>query len=64
MGLSQKCYGRIYELEEYDGDDLLDVLDGIPLADEVTVDDLLGMGWYHRVKWLICLIARTIRTVF
>ena len=43
----QRCYGRVYEWEEYDGDDLLDVLEGIPLADEVTIDDLLEMGWYH-----------------
>ena len=40
----QKCYGRVYEWEEYDGDDLLDVLEGIPMAEEVTVDDLLEMG--------------------
>ena len=44
----QKYYGRVYELEEHDGDDLLTALDGIPLVDEVTIDDLLEMGWYHR----------------
>ena len=44
----QKCYGRVYECEEYDGDDLLDVLAGIPMAEEITIDDLLEMGWYHR----------------
>ena len=43
----QKCYGRVYEWEEYDGDDLLDVLESIQLTCEVTVDDLLEMGWYH-----------------
>ena len=43
----QKHYGRVYEWEEYDGDDLLDVLEGIPMAEEVTIDDLVGMGWYH-----------------
>jgi len=40
-------FGKAYELEEYDGDDLLDVLEGIPMVDEVTIDDLLQMGWYH-----------------
>ena len=44
----QKIYGRVCEFEEYDGDDLLNVLEGIPMAEEVTIDDLLGMGWYHR----------------
>ena len=44
----QKIYGRVYEYEEYDGDDLLAALDCIPFADEVTIDDLLEMGWYHR----------------
>ena len=51
----QKCYGRVYEWEEYNGDALLDVLEGIPLPEEVTIDDLLEMGWYHRgdvVKYL------------
>ena len=43
----QKYYGRVYEWEEYDGDDLIAVLDGIPLVDEVNVEDLLEMGWYH-----------------
>ena len=43
----QKHYGRVYECEEYDGDDLLDVLEGIPMAEEVTIDDLVEMGWYH-----------------
>lgn len=43
----QKMYGRVYEFEEYDGDDLIAALDGIPLVDEVTVDELLEMGWYH-----------------
>jgi len=44
----QKMYGRVYECEEYDGDDLLAALEGIPLAEEVSVDDLLKMGWYHQ----------------
>lgn len=44
----QKCYGRVYEWEEYDGDDLLDAFEDIPMVDEVTIDDLLKMGWYHR----------------
>ena len=35
-------------MEEHDGDDLLTALDGMPLVDEVTIDDLLEMGWYHR----------------
>ena len=43
----QKYHGRVYELEEYDGADLLDVIEGIPMAEEVTIDDLLEMGWYH-----------------
>ena len=43
----QKMYGRVYEWEEYDGDDLLTALDGIPLVDEVTIADLVEMGWYH-----------------
>ena len=46
----QKYYGRVYECEEYDGDDLLDVLKGIPMVEEVTIDDLLEMGWHHRGK--------------
>ena len=41
-------YGKAYEQEEYDGDELLNVLEAIPLVDEVTFDDLLQMGWYHR----------------
>lgn len=47
MVFQQKYYGRVYEWEEYDGDDLLDVLEGIPMAEEVTVDDLREIGWYH-----------------
>ena len=39
--------GRVYDWEEYDGDDLITALESIPLADEVTIDDLLEMGWYH-----------------
>ena len=39
--------GKAYELEEYDGDDLLTALECVPLADEVTIDGLLEMGWYH-----------------
>ena len=41
-------YGRAYEQEECDGDDLPNVLNNIPMVDEVTIDDLLQMGWYHR----------------
>ena len=44
----ERVNGRVFEDEEYDGDDLLDALDGIPLVDVVTIDDLLQMGWYHR----------------
>ena len=44
----EKIYGRVYEQQEYDGDDLLEVIESIPFADEVSVDDLLEMGWYHR----------------
>lgn len=44
----QKFYGRVHEWEEYDGDDLLEVLEGIPLVDEVNTDDLIEMGWYHK----------------
>ena len=44
----QKCHGRVYEWEEYDGDDLLDVLESIPMAEEVTIDGLFEMGWYHK----------------
>ena len=43
----QKMYGRVYEQEEYEGDDLLEAIAGIPFEDEVTVDDLRRMGWYH-----------------
>ena len=43
----ERVNGRVFEDEEYDGDDLLDALDGIPLVDVVTIDDLLKMGWYH-----------------
>jgi len=43
----QKCYGRVYEWEEYDGDDLPAALEDIPMVDEVTVNDLRAMGWYH-----------------
>ena len=43
----QKCYGKVYEWEEYNGDDLLAALESIPFADEVTIDDLLAMGWCH-----------------
>jgi len=39
---------KAYELEEYDGDDLLAALECVPLAEEVTIDDLLDMGWYHK----------------
>ena len=35
-------------MEEYDGDDLLTALHGIPIVDDVTIDDLLEMGWYHQ----------------
>ena len=44
----QKIYGIVFEYEEYDGDDLLAALDNIPLVDEVTMDDLLEMGWRHK----------------
>lgn len=46
--LQQKISGRVYEYEECDGNDLLNVLEGIPLADEINIDDLLNMGWYHQ----------------
>jgi hypothetical protein len=46
----QKIYGIVFEYEEYDGDDLLAALDNIPLVDEVTMDDLLEMGWRHQVE--------------
>ena len=41
----QKMYGRVYEQEEYEGDDLLTALESIPMVEEVTADDLRGMGW-------------------
>lgn len=44
----QKCQHGVYECEEYDGDDLIDAFEDIPMIDEVTIDDLLKMGWYHR----------------
>tara|TARA_B110000914_G_C15355344_1_gene395910 strand:+ start:284 stop:601 length:318 start_codon:yes stop_codon:yes gene_type:complete len=44
----QKIYGIVFEYEEYDGDNLLAALDNIPLVDEVTMDDLLEMGWRHQ----------------
>tara|TARA_B100001093_G_C26438958_1_gene847234 strand:- start:287 stop:427 length:141 start_codon:yes stop_codon:yes gene_type:complete len=34
-------------MEEYDGDDLFAVLEAISFVDEVSVDDLLEMGWYQ-----------------
>jgi len=43
-------YGKACEQEEYDGDDILDVLQTIPFVDEVTIDDLFEMGWYHQGK--------------
>lgn len=43
----QKIYGRVYELEEYNGDDLVDAMERIPMAEKVTVNDLVEMGWYH-----------------
>ena len=46
--LQQKIYGRVYVYEECDGNELLNVLEGIPFADEINIDDLLEMGWYHR----------------
>jgi len=45
--LQQKYDGRVYEWEEYDGDDLFSALETIPFVDEVTIDDLREMGWYH-----------------
>jgi len=44
----QKIYGIVFEYEEYDGDNLLAALDNIPLVDEVTMDNLLEMGWRHQ----------------
>ena len=44
----ERVNGRVYQCEEYEGDDLLNALEGIPFVDEVTIDDLLSMGWYHR----------------
>ena len=46
--LQQYDQGRVYELEECSGEDLPAVLDAIPFADEITIDDLLRMGWYHQ----------------
>ena len=46
----QKMYGRVYEQEEYHGDDLLTALEAIPFVDEVTLDELVKMGWYHQGK--------------
>ena len=46
-------YARVYECERYDGDDLLTALNGIPLAVEVTIDDLIEIGWYHRNEVII-----------
>ena len=45
--LQQTLYGRVHEFEECDGNDLLNVLEGIPFADAISIDDLLDMGWYH-----------------
>lgn len=46
-------YARVYECERYDGADLLTALKGIPLAVEVTIDDLIEIGWYHRNEVII-----------
>ena len=46
--LQQYHYGRVFEQEECSGEDLPAVLDAIPFADEITIDDLLKMGWYHQ----------------
>ena len=46
--LQQKVHGRVYEYEECHSDDLIDVVNSIPLVDEVSVDELLQMGWSHR----------------
>ena len=43
----EKIYGRVHEQEEYDGDDLLEVIDSIPFVDEMTVYDSLDLGWDH-----------------
>jgi hypothetical protein len=45
--LQQKIHGRVHEYEECDGNDLLQALERIPFADEITINDLLDMGWYH-----------------
>lgn len=46
--LQQKIDGRVFECEKYHGNDLLEALERIPFADVVTIDDLLGMGWFHK----------------
>ena len=43
----QRYDGRVYALEEYDGDDLLAAIESIPFVDEVTATDLVEMGWFH-----------------
>ena len=43
----QKCYGRVYEWEEYDGDDLLAAIGSISLVDSITTQDLVKMGGVH-----------------
>ena len=48
--LQQKIHGRVQEYDECDGNDLLNVLEGIPFADAIDIDDLLDMGWYHEGK--------------
>lgn len=39
-------------MEECDSDDLLTVLDDIPMAEDFNIDDLLKMGWYYRLAVL------------
>ena len=51
--LQQKIYGRVYEYEECDGNELLNLLEGLPFTDEINIDDLLEMGWYHRGEILL-----------
>ena len=46
--LQQYHYGRVFEWEECSGEELPAVLDTIPFADEITIDDLLKMGWCHQ----------------
>ena len=48
----QKYYGRVYEWEECAGDDLPAALECIPMVDEVTIDDLLEMGWYQKGQFV------------